>query len=179
MLAVHMLHDMRGLKQFRAAEVFAVRFIESFDFPRRRRGRSGHHLRVQTLQAEQPLDPLPQEFVIERCATVGGLLLPLHFLLDRTAIDRARIFGSRLLHHDSVDGRVLRGNCDGLKLQVVAEALFFLANPRCRDRLPVDQVWHSYLVVLMSTMTPPERSGATRSACPALAGCPCKFSARM
>ena len=74
---------MCGLKHLRVAEVFAVRLIESFDFPRRRLGRPGHHVSVRALQAELPLDPLPQEAVVERVAAIAGLLLPLHFPLDR------------------------------------------------------------------------------------------------
>ena len=186
---VHVFDDVRGLKHLRVAEVFAVRLIESFDFPRRRLGRSGHHLRMRALQAELPLNRLPQEAVVERRAAIAGLLLPLHLLLDRLRIDGPRIPGRGLLHQHSVDSRMLRGDpqlplplgfiCDGVKPQVVAQALLFLADPLFRHWLPVDEIWHSYLLVLTSTMTPPEVSGATRSGLPAVAGWPCRFSARI
>ena len=141
---------------------------------------------MRTLQAELALHPLPQEAILERGAAIAGLPLPSHFLLDRLGIDGARILGRRLLHQHAVDGRVLRGDPqlpralgfvgDGVEAEVVAEALLFLASG---TRCPLTRYGMAYLLVLISTITPPDWSGATRSGRPAEAGCPCRFSTRM
>src|ERR1017187_4753658 len=103
------------------------------------------------------------------------------------AYRQAAITGRPQLHQHAVDCRVLRGHAqlprplgfigDGLKTEVAGEALLFLANPLLRHGLPIHQVWHSYLLVLTRTITPPERSGTTMSGRPAEAGCPCRFTA--
>ncbi|HUE21740.1 MAG TPA: hypothetical protein VMQ86_08665 [Bryobacteraceae bacterium] len=145
---------MRGAKRLRALEVDAVRLIRDFHLARRRLGRAGDHLRMRTLQAELPLDPLPQQAVIIRGAAVGCLPLALHLLRDGLGIDGPGIIGRGLLDQHT-DGRVLRGNFDlaralcfvgdGLEAQVAGDAILFLLDSLLGDRVPVNKVWHSFI----------------------------------
>src|ERR1022692_2367532 len=134
-----------------------------------RRGRSGHHLRTCTLQAELPLESTAAAPLCRPSRGRWRLVSAVRLPARPPAYRQASITGRPQLHQHAVDCRVLRGHAqlprplgfigDGLKTEVAGEALLFLANPLLRHGLPIHQVWHSLLARIYEDHNPARKVG--------------------